>query len=253
MWSMLFATVLFLPVGNQVGSRDYEETKKEGMKLIYPAGQRGKSGWGNAAGLFTAYVYTEDDLEKVLDWYEKLTGGLLPEGKSKWRDGGSHAYSDETQGIVQVFQSNFGVPGPQSSTVYSYTSVTKERFLTIVISRGQGEKRTSVMLTCHPRPKTDAEKVEIAKKELQALNDAVKAYIVLKGQAPEDLADLTKPLGDNKPLLEWNALRDPWGRAYQYEAAGPNNKGQCPDIWTQGPSPDGKNMIGNWSLTKRNS
>ena len=73
-----------------------------------------------------------------------------------------------------------------------------------------------------------------------ALDGAVKAYQLQNGNFPEKLEDLA---AGEKPLVEKASLKDPWGKAYQYDAAGPKNKGAKPDIWTTDPS--GK-VIGNW-------
>jgi hypothetical protein len=42
-------------------------------------------------------------------------------------------------------------------------------------------------------------------------------------------------------------LKDPWGKPYSYDPAGPKNAGLKPDIWSAG---GGKVLIGNWPAPK---
>jgi hypothetical protein len=53
------------------------------------------------------------------------------------------------------------------------------------------------------------------------------------------------PNGDG-PMLEPSALRDPWGRQYQYSKQGQNAAYQKPEIWSDGPRPgDANSRISN--------
>jgi general secretion pathway protein G len=52
--------------------------------------------------------------------------------------------------------------------------------------------------------------------------------------------------GKGPYLKDADALRDPWGRPYQYNAAGPNNNGRQPDIWSDSP----QGQIGNWQSAR---
>ncbi len=44
-------------------------------------------------------------------------------------------------------------------------------------------------------------------------------------------------------MVNAEELIDPWKKPYQYDPAGPKNKGSKPDLWTATPE---KKVIGNW-------
>jgi hypothetical protein len=65
---------------------------------------------------------------------------------------------------------------------------------------------------------------------------------------PESLKALAEKQPDGGPAyLEVQALTDPWGNPFQYDPTGPQNKGEKPDVWSQGP-PGAKTPIGNWPM-----
>jgi len=80
------------------------------------------------------------------------------------------------------------------------------------------------------------------------LTPAVDAYKIDHGTYPASLQALLARSDNGKgPYLKSaEALTDPWGRAYQYNPAGPNNNGLAPDIWAE--SPEGQ--IGNWAARR---
>jgi general secretion pathway protein G len=91
----------------------------------------------------------------------------------------------------------------------------------------------------------DEAKVSTAKLQVQELTKAVEAYYVKNNAYPTNLSALTEKEQDgSRPYLEPDALKTPWGTSYQYDASGPNNGGNKPDIWAEGP---GGVKIGNWS------
>lgn len=85
-----------------------------------------------------------------------------------------------------------------------------------------------------------------AKIQIKALSEGCKNYFMQHNeQWPPDLGSLRKRDQSGGPYLESNdALFDPWGNQFQYNAAGSRNEGLKPDIWCV--SPDGVE-IGNWS------
>ena len=85
-----------------------------------------------------------------------------------------------------------------------------------------------------------------AKIQIKTLTNAAKNYMLQHGdQPPPDLGSLRKKDQSGGPYLENNdALIDPWGNQFQYNAAGSRNEGLYPDIWCV--APDGVE-IGNWS------
>jgi len=96
---------------------------------------------------------------------------------------------------------------------------------------------------------------EQAKKDaaqLQArgpLTQAVQTYKLRHSQWPQSLELLLQKDTKGGPYLESkDALLDPWGNEYHYNASGPNNNGLKPDIWAV--HPDTQEQIGNWTLNR---
>jgi hypothetical protein len=76
------------------------------------------------------------------------------------------------------------------------------------------------------------------------LTQACEAYALKNGRFPDRLDQLLVKDAIGGPYLESpDALTDPWGRPFQYDAKGPNNNGARPDIWTVTPAGV---VIGNW-------
>jgi general secretion pathway protein G len=71
---------------------------------------------------------------------------------------------------------------------------------------------------------------------------AAQQYQLRYNAYPENLQQLVQP-PEGQPFVEPNALRDPWGNAFQYDPAGPRNNGLKPDVWAI--APDGT-QCGNW-------
>src|SRR6185369_272807 len=87
-------------------------------------------------------------------------------------------------------------------------------------------------------------KEEIALAQIRLLDTAVNNYRMHYKKLPVGLQALAEVDPDRgAAILDDEALIDPWGRGFRYDAAGPKNKGTKPDIWTTDPS--GK-TIGNW-------
>jgi len=78
------------------------------------------------------------------------------------------------------------------------------------------------------------------------LTNACQAYSIKHGgQFPGSLQQLRQKDQTGGPWLESDdALIDPWGQPYQYEAAGGKNGGTRPDIWTTVPNTN--EPVGNW-------
>ena len=81
--------------------------------------------------------------------------------------------------------------------------------------------------------------------DVKTIETACTAYKLRNGDYPQSLQVLVTPDdGSSKPYLDSaEAILDPWGKQYQYDAGGGRNNGQKPDVWTT--TPDGR-MIGNW-------
>jgi hypothetical protein len=99
--------------------------------------------------------------------------------------------------------------------------------------------------TGFPADEKEDAKVAAAKAQIAVLDKAIQAYRVKHDQYPETLQALTE--GD-KAFVEASALIDPWKNPYQYNAAGPKNKGKKPDVWTVTPD---KKTLGNWPEEKK--
>ncbi len=75
------------------------------------------------------------------------------------------------------------------------------------------------------------------------LSTAVQTFYLNEGRFPNSLDELAAPTNNSKPYIERDALLDPWGHPYGYDASGPRNSNNKPDIWAN--APNGK-QIGNW-------
>jgi general secretion pathway protein G len=94
-------------------------------------------------------------------------------------------------------------------------------------------------------PRVDEAKEKTALSQVKGpLTMAAESYKLNNDSYPPSLEALTQaqPNG-GQPLLERDALLDPWSKPYRYDAAGTNNGGLKPDIWADGPN----GPIGNWS------
>src|SRR5215831_7551625 len=76
-----------------------------------------------------------------------------------------------------------------------------------------------------------------------ALTQACQAYKVKRFEYPATLQLLLQRDAIGGPYLESSdALLDPWGHPYQYDASGPKNNGMKPDIWTIVPNSNPQKM-----------
>ena len=84
------------------------------------------------------------------------------------------------------------------------------------------------------------------------LTNACQAYNISMGKYPDSLQMLLgkDEKGRGPYLINVDALRDPWGQLYQYDASGNKNGNLQPDIWTTAPASGGNppEVIGNWVL-----
>ncbi len=89
----------------------------------------------------------------------------------------------------------------------------------------------------------DEAKVNAARLQVKVLTEASEAYYVKHGEYPPNLMILTQREEDGtRASLDPDALRTPWNQQYGYDPSGPNNGGNKPDIWADGP----QGRIGNW-------
>jgi hypothetical protein len=103
------------------------------------------------------------------------------------------------------------------------------------------EAVTKVLGELGPFKAMGREREILARYKALLLERAVQAYQLKHNKLPDSLEALAE--GD-KPFVEKSALKDPWGKPFQYDPKGPRNKGLKPDIWTSHPS--GK-LFGNWA------
>lgn len=98
----------------------------------------------------------------------------------------------------------------------------------------------------YAQAKVDQAKVAAATISVANLEKAVLAFKVKTDKFPAALDDL---LDANPPYLTGkDALIDPWGKRYMYDAAGLRNGGKKPDIWTEAPD---RRIIGNFPADKK--
>ena len=87
-------------------------------------------------------------------------------------------------------------------------------------------------------------KEDTAFSQIKNLEKVAQSIQIRQGSFPGSLSEMTQPSADGgQPALEAEAIRDPWGKEYVYDAGGARNGGRKPDISTT--TPTGK-VIGNW-------
>jgi general secretion pathway protein G len=92
-------------------------------------------------------------------------------------------------------------------------------------------------------PQVDAAKVGTAKGQLRMLTEACDTYSLNNGSFPPQLGALAAPQPNGgMPIVQPDALKDPWGQAYGYDPSGSRNGGMHADIWVNRPN----GQIGNW-------
>lgn len=89
-------------------------------------------------------------------------------------------------------------------------------------------------------------KIDTARASATTIAKAIQAYELRFGVPPESLQQLIQPLDGSKPFVDPDALLDPWGHPYMYDASGPRHNGLKPDVWAV--HPDTGQQIGNWPL-----
>jgi general secretion pathway protein G len=88
-------------------------------------------------------------------------------------------------------------------------------------------------------------KKKTAKVQANEITKACETYAIDHGQYPQQLEQLLQRDNFGGPYLKnADALRDPWGNPYRYNAAGTNSGGTQPDVWAEVP---GVGQIGNWT------
>jgi general secretion pathway protein G len=92
-------------------------------------------------------------------------------------------------------------------------------------------------------PQVDAAKIGTAKSQLKMLTSACDTYKLNNNDYPASLAALAAPQPNGlPPIVEVDAIKDPWGLPYGYDPSGSRNGGLHADIWVQRPG----GQIGNW-------
>ena len=86
-------------------------------------------------------------------------------------------------------------------------------------------------------------KVSTAKINTRGLSELVEIFKTKHDRSPNSLDELTQPIDGMSPLCAPDKLRDPWGRPYQMDPAGPRNGGMKADIFTT--TPKGQ-LVGNF-------
>jgi general secretion pathway protein G len=92
-------------------------------------------------------------------------------------------------------------------------------------------------------PRVDEAKEKTAVSQIRMLTDATNTYKLNNGEFPPSLDALSQPQPNGgSPIVQVDALRDPFGQPYGYDPNGSHNSGMQPDIWCNRPS----HQIGNW-------
>ena len=85
---------------------------------------------------------------------------------------------------------------------------------------------------------------DIAYTKIKNIEKAAMAVQIRSGSPPQSLAEMLQSQDGGRPVIDdADAIKDPWGKEFQYDPSGKNNGGARPDISTT--TPNGK-TIGNW-------
>jgi hypothetical protein len=111
--------------------------------------------------------------------------------------------------------------------------------LAVIVAGCQGTKESKEMLD-----ELEDAKVRLAEARIKSLTVAAVVFQLNNDRWPQSLQELASPQpGGGKALIDQESLLDPWGKPYRYDASGPQNKGEKPDIWCVTPE---RKTIGNW-------
>ncbi len=100
--------------------------------------------------------------------------------------------------------------------------------------------------------KAESAKAKAAASQVSRLSMAVESYYLDTGFTPESLEQLVKEPGDTKgwngPYVKTSALKDPWGRDYDYQYPGEHGEFDLVSLGADGqPGGEGKNAdINSW-------
>jgi len=100
--------------------------------------------------------------------------------------------------------------------------------------------------------KAEGAKVKAAASQVSRLSMAVESYYLDTGSTPESLQQLVEDSGGdtgwNGPYVKTSALKDPWGRDYEYVFPGEHGEFDIFSLGADGqPGGDGKNAdINSW-------
>ena len=133
-----------------------------------------------------------------------------------------------------------GIPGTEAKKAQRPKAIEPRQGTVFVLKREKTQDEPKKEKGKDTPQQTQA-KMDTAKVQLKLLTDATQAYSLKNGEFPDTLKELTE--GDPLFLENKALLIDPWNKPYQYDKAGPKNKGKSPDIWTVAPN---KYLIGNW-------
>lgn len=86
---------------------------------------------------------------------------------------------------------------------------------------------------------------DVAFSKIKNIEKVAMAVQIRSGTPPQSLAEMLQPSADGglPAIDDPEAIKDPWGREFQYDPSGGQNGGRKPDVWTV--TPGGK-TIGNW-------
>jgi general secretion pathway protein G len=102
--------------------------------------------------------------------------------------------------------------------------------------------------TFYLMPMLSESKEQVAYTQAKTISEACQMFEVKHKQRPGSARDLVQAVNGKAPILELDAILDPWGKEFVVDPSGPKNGGLRPDVYTT--SPEGK-VIGNWSRTQQ--
>jgi general secretion pathway protein G len=98
--------------------------------------------------------------------------------------------------------------------------------------------------TYYLMPMLAESKESVAFTQAKTISEACQMFETKHGQRPTSADQLTTTINGKAPILEGDAIVDPWGKKFTVDPSGQRNGGLKPDVYTT--SPEGR-VIGNWS------
>jgi general secretion pathway protein G len=102
--------------------------------------------------------------------------------------------------------------------------------------------------TFYLMPMLSESKEQVAYTQTKTIENACVLFEKKVGRRPNSAQELVQSIDGRAPILETDAIIDPWGKVFTVDPSGGHNSTWKCDVYTT--SPEGR-VIGNWSKTQQ--